>query len=104
MIPLMLNLLHYLIIISIFNIHMLAFSYTIHIYLNTLVMFSFDFAVPNKMLKYTFKRINSYDGSLYYMNLDGGPYTRYEAETACNTWFNTHLTSILTVEEFNFIV
>ena len=56
------------------------------------------------MLKLTFKRLNSYDGSLYYMNLDGGPYTRYEAETNCNTWFNTHLTSILTVEEFNYIV
>ena len=50
-------------------------------------------------------RLKSYGGSLFYLHLkDEQTYTMSEAEAACSKWFNGHLTSIHSQEEYNYIM
>ena len=50
-------------------------------------------------------RLESYGGSLFHLHLkDEQTYTMKEAEDACSNWFNGHLTSIHSEEEYNYIM
>ena len=52
---------------------------------------------------YMSARLRKFDESLYYINTDQVIHDFNEAEADCNTWFNGHLTSVLSIEEWNFI-